>query len=302
MGPRIQTVDGPIRAGEAGRGLVHEHLWAAFGAPSGDPDLELTCEPEVRADLAEAAAAGVRTVVDVTAEDMGSDVARTALLARSAGLQAVKSTGWFRSPTADGAIGDRSADELAARLIDDLRAGGAGCLGEVGITGTAATPAEERVLDATAHAARATGAGIVLHTDDAGNGEAVVAGLLRRGVPPGRLLVGHARAGDPLEWHAELLLRGCVLAFDQLGHPLRDSVDAVAARVGCLLSRLPAARIALSSDVGRRSRLRAFGGSGYVAGPDAVLERLRADGVADAVLAGVRGGNAAAFLEIGGAA
>ena len=142
----------------------------------------------------------------------------------------------------------------------------------------------------------------MLHTDDAANGEAVVAGLLRREVPPGRLLVGHVRAGDPLEWHAGLLRRGCVLAFDQLGHPLRDPADAVAVRVRRLLERVPGARIALSSDVGRRSRLRAFGGSGYVAGPDAVLERLRADGVPDAVLAGVRGGNAAAFLAIGGAA
>jgi hypothetical protein len=65
-----------------------------------------------------------------------------------------------------------------------------------------------------------------------------------------------------------------------------------------LLERVPQARIVLSSDVGRRSRLRAFGGSGYVSGPLGVLGLLRAAGVADARLDGLRGRTAAAFLAI----
>ena len=75
MAAWIQTVDGPIRPDRAGTVLAHEHLWAAFGAPSGDPDLEFTCEAEIMADLADAADAGVRTVVDVTTVDMGADAA-----------------------------------------------------------------------------------------------------------------------------------------------------------------------------------------------------------------------------------
>jgi phosphotriesterase-related protein len=302
MAAWIQTVDGPVPADLAGTVLAHEHLWAAFGAASGDPDLELTCDAEIMADLAEAAGAGVRTVVDVTTADMGANAERTAVLARAAGIQAVKSTGWFRSPTVDPAVDGRSAAEIADRLIEDVLDGTAGCLGEVGLTATAPTPAEEQVLDATAMAARATGVGVMLHTDDARNGEALVEALLDRGVPAGRLLVGHARSADPLEWHVALLERGCVLGFDQNGHPQRDPVGRVAARVHCLLERVAPARIVLSSDVGRRSRLRAFGGSGYASGPLAVLDALRSAGVADTLLDGLRGRTAAAFLAIDEAA
>jgi phosphotriesterase-related protein len=238
----------------------------------------------------------------VTAEDMGSDVERTAELARRAGVRAVKSTGWFRSPSADRLVGERPAAELAARLVDDLTGGfpgsghRAGCLGEVGVSGERPTPVEQRVLDATAEASRQTGAGIVLHTDDARNARALVGALLARGAGPERLQVGHARVADPIDWQAELLERGCVVAFDQVGHPRRDAVAAVAERVVELLGRGKGERIALSADVGRRSRLTAFGGGGYLGGLSALTARLTELGVPRPTIAELTGGTAAAFL------
>jgi phosphotriesterase-related protein len=301
----IQALDGEIAPEEAGMTLAHEHVWAAFGAPSGDPDLDLTCAEEVLADLAEARAAGVATVVDVTTTDMGADSERTASIAARAGVRAVKSTGWFRSPTADAHVADRSADALAERLVADLTDGfagterRAGCLGEVGLSGSRPTAVEERVLEATAAAARATGAGVVLHTDDAPNARALVAAFVERGLAPTRLLVGHARVADPLAWHVELAQAGATIGFDQLGHPKRDTVEDVAPRIVALLERVPEARVAISADVGRRSRLCAFGGSGYAAAPCALLGRLRAAGVPEPVLARVAGGAAAELLALG---
>jgi phosphotriesterase-related protein len=302
MGRVIETVDGSLAEDEARRVLCHEHLWAAFGTPSGDPDLELTCAAEVTGDLAEAQLAGVDAVVDVTTIDMGADVQRTAEIAGRAGVRAVKSTGWFRSPSADAHVLDRDPGSLSDELVGHLREGfagsgrRAGCLGEVGLTGSRPTPAERRVLDATADAAVATGAGVVLHTDDADNGEALVGELLARGVHADRLLVGHARTHDPVAWQAHVLERGCVLGFDQLGHPQRDRPEDAARRIERLLELVPEGRIAISSDVGRRSRLRAFGGSGYAAGPLAALAALDAAGAGEPRLAAIAGGTAAAFL------
>jgi hypothetical protein len=72
----------------------------------------------------------------------------------------------------------------------------------------------------------------------------------------------------------------------------------VAARILELLAHVRDARIAVSADVGRRSRLRAFGGSGYAAGPAALLARLRESGLPEPLLAGIRGATAAAFFAL----
>jgi predicted metal-dependent phosphotriesterase family hydrolase len=289
---------------EVGFALAHEHIYAAFGSATGDPDLEFTCAEEITADLIEARQNGVKTIVEVSTEDMGGSAERTADVARRAGLVAVKSTGWFRSPTADHLASGRPTGELARRLVSDITTGfagsrlQAGLLGEVGLSGTTPTSCERRLLEATAEAARETGAGIALHTDDRRNGQALVEFMLARGVLSTRLMVGHARASDPLSWHSELVSAGIVVAFDQVGHPHRDSITCIAERVEGLTNANRQARLVLSADLGRRSRLRAFGGTGYTKPLLALLAVLSARGVGGAVLARLTGGTAADFLAM----
>jgi phosphotriesterase-related protein len=300
----IQALNGGLTPSRAGFTLCHEHVYAEFGAATGDPDLEFSDSEAIGRDLTAANAAGVRTLVEVTTADMRPDLREIARLADRAGLQVVKSVGWFRSPTADSCISGRPVSELADRLVVGLTEGlegadgRAGCLGEIGVTGVAPTVSERRNLDATAAAAIATGAGIICHTDDHPNALTLMSALLDRGVAPGRLLLGHARVDDPLGWQAEMIGTGVTLAFDQLGHPRRDPVGAVCARILELLER-GATRIALSADVGRRSRLTAHGGEGYVGALTALLAQLRARGVGESVLDGLVGGNVAGFLSFG---
>lgn len=301
----IRAIDGDIRPSEAGTTLSHEHLWAPFGRATGDTDLELTCSDEVVADVREARAAGLATLVDATSLDMGADPHKSAAIARAAGVRVVKSTGWFRSPTADPHVEGRAVEQLAASLVRHIEHGfddapartRAGCLGELGMSGTQPTGVEERVLDAMAAAALSTGVGLVLHTDNGPNAQALVGQLAARGVPLTQLLVGHARVADPIEWQVEMLQAGATIGFDQLGHPARDHVASVAHRIVALLEREPSARVTLSADAGRRSRLRAFGGSGLME-PFNLVAHLRAMGVADAVLARLIGGSAADFLVL----
>jgi predicted metal-dependent phosphotriesterase family hydrolase len=70
-GSRIQGIDGDFECNQAGMTLAHEHLYAAYGAASGDVDLDFTCDEAISADLTAAHAAGVCTVVEVTTQDMG---------------------------------------------------------------------------------------------------------------------------------------------------------------------------------------------------------------------------------------
>jgi phosphotriesterase-related protein len=303
----VRTVREDLTPGELGRTLAHEHVFAAFGRAGGDDDLDLVDDAATLVDLQRARADGARTIVDVTTWDMGADVGRADRLTCQAGLRLVKSTGWFRSPSADGAIAGTTVSTLAERLVRDVAEGlddsglRAGVLGEVGVSGTAPTSAERAVLDATAEAALATGAGIVLHTDDVENAQMLLSELGARSVPPARMLVGHLRVADPCAWHEQLLAAGCWLGFDQLGHPHRDGPPVVAERVLRLLERGGDGRIVLSADVGRRSRLTSAGGSGYMAGVLDVLDRLQRAGCGGNALERLAGGAAASFLALAAA-
>jgi hypothetical protein len=69
----------------------------------------------------------------------------------------------------------------------------------------------------------------------------------------------------------------------------------VCARIVALLER-GATRIALSADVGRRSRLTRNGGDGYAGPLFALLARLRVRGVPHRVIGDLTGGAVANFL------
>jgi predicted metal-dependent phosphotriesterase family hydrolase len=299
----VRTLNADVPPEDLGFTLVHEHIFASFGEASGDTDLEFVHEAEILRDLREARTCGVTTIVEVSAEDMGASFERTYELAARTSLSVVKSVGWFRSPTADPLLTDASVERMAQDLVELLTSPvdqaplRAGVLGEVGCSATKPTETESRILDATAAAALETGAGIVLHTDDVENGEALVTNFLEREVPAGRLMVGHARANDPLSWQREIISSGAFLAFDQLGHQKRDPIEAVAKRILDLI-RDTTPRIGLSADVGRRSRLRAHGGSGYVAPLIKLLRLLGDHGVPHAALDHLSGGSAAAFLAM----
>jgi phosphotriesterase-related protein len=211
---------------------------------------------------------------------MEGSPARVAAICSAAGLIAVKSTGWFRSPFLDGHVEGRQADALADRLIEDIERGfsggalRAGLIGEVGVRTGSPTASERVVLDAVALAATATGVGVTAHTDDWGNARSIADQLIDRGVRPDRLMLAHARSADPLDGQRELLAAGVTLAFDQLGHPQRESVALVADRISHLMEEGLGSRVVISSDVGRVSRLSRHGGSGYAGGIRSLLREL----------------------------
>jgi predicted metal-dependent phosphotriesterase family hydrolase len=267
---RVRTLAGDVPAGELGMVLSHEHIFAAFGAAGGDPDLEFTRPDLVEGELEDLRALGVDALVEASTWDMGAGIEQIAAAGERAGLAVVKTTGWFRSPSADGAIEGRSAAALEQQLSRDLLSGfeggagmRAGSLGETGLTGRRPTRVEAIVLDATAAAAVRTGAAILVHTDDWGNAAAALAELGRRGVAHDRVVLCHLRCADPIDELVDLARAGVTLSFDQLGHSKRDPVGAVAERLAELEAAGAGDRIAISTDVGRLSRLVANGGSGY---------------------------------------
>jgi phosphotriesterase-related protein len=298
----VRTLRGDVPTEEIGFTLAHEHVYCDFSAVTGDSDLAFTDEAAIGSELATARAQGAETLVEVSTYDMGATPERVAALCQAAGLQAVKSTGWFRSPFLDPLVAGRPADALAARLIEDIRDGfngtglRAGVIGEVGMAESRPTAAEQSALEAAAVAATETGVGIVAHSDDWANAVALVGELSRRGVRHERIMLAHARCADPISGQQEFVQAGVTLAFDQLGHPERDGAGAVAERIEELIARGCGASLAISADVGRRSRLLAAGGSGYMETVRRLLDLLAERGVPEAVRDALHGGAAARFL------
>jgi len=298
----ITTLFEHVPEEDLGFTLAHEHLACAFSS-SGDPDLQFTDIDAVLVDLEQAVGAGVQALVEMSTYDMRPRLDLIRRLARETGVRVVKSTGWRKSPAIEAEVAGRTCDELAERLVEDLtggfKTGGrAGLIGEIGMSGPRGTRAERTVLAAVAVAAVETGAAVSLHTEGMPNAVAMVEQLVNDGIEPARILVGHVRAGDALLEQRELAQAGVLLGFDQLGHPRYDPAQAVARRILRLAEDGLADRIVLSADVGRLSRLTAYGGSGYISGVRDVCSVLIAEEGGKQMIGQLTGGNIARLLAL----
>lgn len=297
----VRTLDGDVLPTELGMTLAHEHVHASFGVVAGDPDLEFTDSDEIELDLRTAKACGVASLVEMSTYDMGSSPTQVARLTKRVGLHAVKSTGWFRSPYVD-RLGIDTVDVLARRMIDDIEVGffgssvRAGVIGELGMSGSKPTSAEKVVLAAAAQAAISTGRQIVAHTDDWFNAVALVESFEDLGVRADRLMLAHMRCTDAVRDQISLARAGAYLAFDQLGHPHRDAPEDVAERILTIADHRQGHKIVVSADVGRRSRLSAFGGGGYMEGVAALLRDLTRRGADRKLIDAITTDNIASFL------
>ena len=197
------TVRGPIMPEAVGVMLPHEHLMSTFGAePSLHPrydeaDLLQAVLPRLRT----LKGLGAQTVADATAAYFGRDPALLRRLSEASGLHLLTNTGYY------GAADDRyvpahayeeSADELAARWLDEWRHG----IGEtdvrpgfikIGVDAGPLSDVDAKLVRAAARLHLASGLTVAVHTGD--NAEAVreqLAVLEEEGVAPTAWIWVHA--------------------------------------------------------------------------------------------------------------
>ncbi len=325
--PVVQTVLGPVRAEDLGRTLLHEHLlidlWPWFDAPdAADPaavavagarvdptvagairhnpfavrdNLVLDDVGLAEAELVPFRAAGGRTVVDLTTDEIGRDPAALRAIALRSGLNVVMGCGHYIARAQPAAVADAPTAMLRDEMVRDLLEGvdgvRAGVIGEIG-TSDPLEPAEERALVAAAAAQRETGVGLVVHLDPWGrNAHAVLDAALRAGADPGRTVLSHL---DPaLPDHAflrGLAARGVFVAIDiwgdedDYGGRGMPSDDLRVAAVVAAESEGWADRLVLSQDVCLKSQLRAHGGRGYDHLLTTIVPKLRHAGLDDAAI------------------
>jgi phosphotriesterase-related protein len=351
----VQTVLGPIPAAGLGPTLVHEHLridlWPWLDAPDPsdpaavaradarvDPDtiadvranpfavrdnLVLDDMDLAAAELVPFAAAGGRTVVDLTLPEIGRDAGALRDLARRTGLNIVMGCGRYIAGARPVALAGAPAEVLRDEILRDLLEGvpggpgvdadssgagssvvidssvvvdspgavRAGVIGEIG-TSDPLHPDEARMLWAAGAAQAATGRGLVIHLDPWGhNAHMVLDHALGAGADPTRIMLAHLDPALPdLDVLRILTARGATVAIDIWGD--EDAyggrgmpTDDV--RIAAVLAAFDegwADRLAVSQDVCLKSQLRAHGGPGYAHLLAVIAPRLRAAGLREADL------------------
>lgn len=274
----VRTVLGDIDPTSVGLTLFHEHLWSDMTRWIDDSDLRITSAAMAASELTDARKLGLGCLVDATTTDVGGNRSALAYASRRSGVHVVGAAGLYREisyPTDLPLVGD---DQLTLQFIgevavpDPLTGTRAGVYGEVGSSSGGITRSERRVFRCVARAHLATGAPIITHTPEGQDAHLQLDILEATGVSPDRVVIGHLDCAQGDNLPLAIARRGAWVGFDRIGLD-RYTTDASRMRaVARLIDAGFLERILLSSDVARRSRLRRFGGPGYLGG---LLDFLR---------------------------
>ena len=271
----IQTVLGPVDAGDLGAILYHEHVVLDNRRV---PGLEAYWLPEADVMTAELSRLAGGSVVSLTNQCMGRDLAALRSISTASGVHIIASTGYYTQP-ASPEIGD--IDAVARAFCDELEVG----IGETGVRaavigeiGSGAWPIgrfESNLFAAAAMAHSATGAPIATHTHAGEHAAWQLETLTRRGVAADRIALGHLDEGlgadSYLEGLARMAERGAYLGFDTVGityfsefmQKQLPSDEERAAAIARLVALGLGDRILLAHDICRPSHLKSQGGWGY---------------------------------------
>jgi phosphotriesterase-related protein len=264
----VETVSGPIDAGELGTTLIHEHLIFRDEAVAAQwphaPTVRESEPPEnVDADGAFEAALesarsvverGVKTIAEPTAMFGGRDVEFSRRVAEEAGLQVIPCTGIYTYDYLPPFFQFRDEDAMADLFVHDIEEGIQGTQIKAAFLKCAAdepglTPNVEKVHRAIARASVRTGTPIMAHSRPASEtGPRQVEIFEEEGVDLSRVQIAHTGDTDDLDYIERLLDKGVYIGMDRYGLEIFLPIDRRNATVTALLERGFADRMFLSQD------------------------------------------------------
>jgi phosphotriesterase-related protein len=261
----VETATGSVAVSQLGQTLMHEHVFVLnteymLNYPETWGDVDQVIARAV-AELDEAAAHGVDTIVDLTVLGLGRMIPWVQRVAAQARVKIIIATGVyvfaelpllfaFRGP---GTILGGS-DPMTELFIRDIREG----VDETGVRAAilkcatdefGVTPPVERVLRAVADAHLETGVPISTHTHAVtrrGLDQQRV--FAKAGVDLSNVIIGHSGDTTDLEYLEEVIANGSYVGMDRFGFDGLVSFDDRVRMVAELCGRGYANRIVLSHD------------------------------------------------------
>jgi phosphotriesterase-related protein len=244
----LNTVLGPVDAGQLGHTMSHVHLtidllcWHI--APESGPlhglseskvtmrNLGLVRRNAMRVkdnllqddlDLAISEAAQYRfcggaTMINCDLPGIGRDIPALQKISRAAGINIVASTGWYVQSSHPPEVARKSVEELAEIMTKEITVGigktevKAGNIGEIALSGRTSEPFrpnEEKVLRAAARAQKATGVSLTIHPNFPGNHwDTYIDVLEKEGADLGKCYMSHLGLYPNPEVSKHILKRG----------------------------------------------------------------------------------------------
>jgi predicted metal-dependent phosphotriesterase family hydrolase len=297
----VRTVLGDIDPSELGITYAHEHLVIDGGRPVQlVPDFDLGDVDAMATEVGDAAAWGLRSVVDAMPCDAGRNAEKLAELSRRTGVNVVAPTGLHHDRYYGPAHWSHrlSIDELADLFVADVSDGidandysgpvvrrtrhRAGVIKVAGSDG-GPSPRDRRVFEAAAQAHRRTGAPILTHCE-AGTGALEQVALLQGfGVDPAHVALSHVDKVVDRGYHRELLGTGALAEYDQ-SFRWGDRPNGTVQLIGWMAEDGLDDRIVVGMDAARRGYYRVHGGEPGLAWLlDGFCRLLVAAGIDDAV-------------------
>ncbi len=326
---KVQTVLGPIDPNDLGITLTHEHLvldlTCYFEPPEAANDrawidapltmdrlggiglrwsynldtMRLLDEAEVTEQVFRYRHAGGHSLVDTTSIGIGRDPLSLARMSRATGLNIIMGASHY-VPVSHPADMDRRTEEaIADEIIRDVTVGvgdtgiRSGIIGEVGNMWPTSEN-ERKVLRASVHAQKETGAPILIHPgfhpDSPPN---IMETLVKAGADPQRVVMGHLDSFKDRGWLKSLAETGCFMEWDtfgmedtSLGAVVDQNVDMPSdvqrmESMEYLVGEGYGNKLVMAHDVCFRFRYSAYGGKTYDHILDNIVPRMRTRGVSE---------------------
>lgn len=289
--PHVMTVLGAVDPTEIGFTLMHEHLLTRFAHATHRYDLAGMPEDDkyILGELRDFGLAGGGTLVDVTAVGINRQPSDLRSLSERTGVHVVMGCGWYRDHYyPDSAeIGRRTVSSLADELLGEIATGVGdtgirpGIIGELGTEKEWMSPAEERVHRAAGRAAAASGLAVMTHSFASDIGSWQLDVLEEEGVPPSRVVIGHADSYRVREYHESLLQRGANIEFDTLAWYRPAIFDDALDLICEYIEQGFRSQLLISLDTCKAEHLRRFGGPGLTGVHDRIIPGLMSRGLTD---------------------
>ena len=218
----VETVLGPVDANQLGWTLSHEHVLVGMGEDNHHYPWMFNWEASranAIAELSEAKAGGIDTIIDLTTPDLGRDVDFVRDVSRASGMQVVMATGIWRDVPRS--FWTRDIDEIADIFVREIEVGindtgvKAGCIKVANDMG-GVTPEGERILRGAARACKRTGCPISTHQwapEKVGQRQLEI--FIEEGAPLDRVAIGHSADTTDADYLEGLLKAGVFLSMDR---------------------------------------------------------------------------------------
>ena len=269
---KIQTVNGLIEPSAMGFTHSHEHvLWDYFKMIR-SYDVIFDDEKVAQYEVQLFKDAGGGSLIDASSSGIGTNPESLRRISKNTGVNIVLGCGWYREIVYEDAVFRQTSNQLAQRMVKEIREGFAGTdvkpgfIGEIGTERGFISPAEERVFLAAAKASLETGVTILTHKTHFGELALEQIDLLESaGVSPDRIIISHLGDREDTSSLLRIADRGVYCSIDNIGYQgdgyPQDDVRLNSART--LIDHGNLDRVVLGTDIGLRSALRSYGGRGF---------------------------------------